>query len=281
MFPRDSTRQSHERGRHMTDSPERPRTHDARVAGRGQVCFWPGGSLWIGTALRGADAHAHHAIQIPLALDGAVRFRRASDPEWTTYRGCMIPPDLPHAFDASGETVAHLFVDPETVEGHALRSRLAAYDIVALPEPEREAACDALTRAWAGPRSCHALAPVAREVIRSLAGTLPQHVSTDPRVLGAIELIRARIGGPVALGEVARELNISPSRLRHLFVDEVGLPFRTYVLWQRLFRVFDARTAGATLTEAALAAGFADAAHMTRTFRRMFGMAPSALQQEE
>ncbi len=116
-------------------------------------------------------------------------------------------------------------------------------------------------------------------MIRRLAGTVPARVSTDPRVLGAIELIRARIGGPVSLADLGRELNISPSRLRHLFVDEVGLPFRTYVLWQRLHRVFDQRP-GETLTEAALAAGFADAAHMTRTFRRMLGMAPSALQRE-
>lgn len=34
---------------------------------------------------------------------------------------------------------------------------------------------------------------------------------------------------------------------------------------------------GATLTHAACAAGFADAAHLTRTFRRMFGIAPSSV----
>ncbi|MET0401857.1 MAG: helix-turn-helix domain-containing protein, partial [Cystobacter sp.] len=34
---------------------------------------------------------------------------------------------------------------------------------------------------------------------------------------------------------------------------------------------------GMPLGEAAQAAGFADAAHMSRTFRRMLGMPPSAL----
>jgi AraC-like DNA-binding protein len=33
----------------------------------------------------------------------------------------------------------------------------------------------------------------------------------------------------------------------------------------------------ASLTDAARAAGFADAAHMTRTFRRMLGISPSSL----
>ena len=34
---------------------------------------------------------------------------------------------------------------------------------------------------------------------------------------------------------------------------------------------------GASLTEAAHEAGFADSAHFSRTFRRMFGLAPSSL----
>lgn len=34
---------------------------------------------------------------------------------------------------------------------------------------------------------------------------------------------------------------------------------------------------GSSLTEAAHAAGFADSAHFSRTFRRMFGVAPASL----
>jgi transcriptional regulator GlxA family with amidase domain len=36
--------------------------------------------------------------------------------------------------------------------------------------------------------------------------------------------------------------------------------------------------AGTPLTRAAVDAGFSDAAHMTRTFTQMFGLAPSMLQ---
>jgi AraC-like DNA-binding protein len=112
--------------------------------------------------------------------------------------------------------------------------------------------------------------------VRRFAGAAAPRATADPRVLGAIELIRARLDGRVTLPDVARELHVSPSRLRHLFVDEVGLPFRTYVLWQRLQRVIQGLGTG-NLTHIALSAGFADAAHMTRTFRRMVGFAPSAL----
>ncbi|HET6579489.1 MAG TPA: helix-turn-helix transcriptional regulator [Gemmatimonadales bacterium] len=77
----------------------------------------------------------------------------------------------------------------------------------------------------------------------------------------------------MTLPDLARDLHISPSRLRHLFVEEVGQPFRTYVLWQRLQRVIQRLGFKQNLTHAALDAGFADASHMARTFRRMVGFA--------
>jgi len=39
----------------------------------------------------------------------------------------------------------------------------------------------------------------------------------------------------------------------------------------------EAFASGASLTDAALGAGFADSAHFSRTFRRMFGTAAAAL----
>jgi AraC-like DNA-binding protein len=63
----------------------------------------------------------------------------------------------------------------------------------------------------------------------------------------------------------------------HAFTATVGIPLRPYLRWLKLERAGVAIAAGAPLGEAAHAAGFADAAHMTRTFRRMFGVTPSEL----
>jgi AraC-like DNA-binding protein len=57
----------------------------------------------------------------------------------------------------------------------------------------------------------------------------------------------------------------------------VGLPFRRYILWRKLTRAMVAIGSEGTIATAAHAADFADAAHLTRTFYQMFGMAPSAL----
>jgi AraC-like DNA-binding protein len=77
-----------------------------------------------------------------------------------------------------------------------------------------------------------------------------------------------------ALAEVAR---LSPGRFMHAFSKDVGIPLRPYLRWLKLERAGSAIATGATLSDAAYAAGFADAAHMTRTFKGMFGVTPSEL----
>jgi len=65
--------------------------------------------------------------------------------------------------------------------------------------------------------------------------------------------------------------------LMHVFTRSVGVPLRPYVRWLRLQRAAAELTTGSSVTDAAHAAGFADAAHLTRTFREMFGATPSAI----
>ena len=76
--------------------------------------------------------------------------------------------------------------------------------------------------------------------------------------------------------ELARGVGLSSERLRHLFKEQMGLPMRRYVQWLRLLRALTQALGGASMTQAAVDAGFADAAHLTRTSRRMFGLPPTA-----
>lgn len=63
----------------------------------------------------------------------------------------------------------------------------------------------------------------------------------------------------------------------HVFTASVGAPLKPYLLRLRLQRAAGELVRGASATQAAHAAGFADTAHMTRTFRRMLGTTPSEL----
>jgi AraC-like DNA-binding protein len=100
----------------------------------------------------------------------------------------------------------------------------------------------------------------------------------DERIIRAIAHVNANLHLRLSLDEVADVACLSPSRFRHLFVEQTGMALRPYILWRRFLHVWELLSAGATLSSAAHAAGFADAAHLSRTSRTMFGIAPSAMQ---
>lgn len=78
--------------------------------------------------------------------------------------------------------------------------------------------------------------------------------------------------GAVSLAAAARHAGLSPDRFRHLFVEQVGVPFRRWLLWRRLRLAAEELLDGSDATTAAHAAGFADSAHFARTMQSMFGV---------
>jgi len=247
-----------------------------QVAGAGRVCFWHGGSIWIGRSVGRTEWHAHHAIQIALALDGVCTLRGARDSVWAEFGAAIVRSHRPHQFEADGVTMAHLFVEPESAEGRALRERFAA-DIAPLPEAQRESMTRLMRAACRDEASADAVIAAARQAIAELSGGVAPRAAFDPRVARAIAHVRAHLHAPLSLADAAAAAALSPGRFRHLFVQQTGTAFRAHVLWLRLIEATEAAMAGASWTQAAHQAGFADSAHLSRTFKRMFGVVPATL----
>ncbi|KAF0241926.1 MAG: AraC family transcriptional regulator, partial [bacterium] len=101
--------------------------------------------------------------------------------------------------------------------------------------------------------------------------------SIDPRIEKVISTIKSMAGTPLTAIELAQIAGLSESRLAHLFNEQTGIPIRRYILWVKLQKAIVEMINTNSLTEVAHASGFADSAHFTRTFRRMFGIVPSSL----
>lgn len=252
-----------------------------QVAGIGKVIFWQGGSLWLALITGGSRVHLHHAIQISLPLTGMVRFRRSQNEEWTDYPGVVIAPDLPHAFEAPGRVVANILFEPECAAGRALLDRYGDQGIAVLPEQVASRLVAPLARAYAAGASDAELVRLSQTAIAELSGVAQLVGATDPRVLKAIAHIRDHLREPISLSLIAAAVGLSPSRLRHLFVSETGVSCKAFVLWERLNVALALGFGGTSWTEAAHAANFADSAHLSRTCRRMFGLAPTAARRQE
>jgi AraC family transcriptional regulator len=247
--------------------------------GTGHFVSWDGGSLMVGRAKGIVPIHSHYAIQIAFGSQPGIRFRSSEREDWTEYGGAIIPSRQPHTMDATVVPFnVVMFIEPETREGRALSEIYLRDGIAPLPDDKLADVVPQLFAAWQEQRTAGAVTEAARRVVYALTGGVEPAVVSDPRILRAISYIKSHLDSELTLEEVAGEAYLSPSRFRHLFVEETGMALRPYILWRRFVRVWELLTDGASLSTAAHRAGFADAAHLSRTSRRMFGFPPSALQ---
>ena len=223
-----------------------------------------------------SDLHAHHAMHFILGVEGDICVRTSENGRWSRAAGVLTAPDVLHAVDAAGVEVVIIFMDPESDSGamfrHAFQGPMRLIDSTERAALMQGADPLLLVRDGADEWS--------RSAARILGldppnGRRPMH----PRVRKLLSLLRdGRFEGDLSLDALAEAVGLSPSRLMHVFTESIGIPLRPYLSWLRLQRAAAAIVSGtASLTEAAHAAGFADAAHMSRSFKRALGVAPSVL----
>ena len=78
----------------------------------------------------------------------------------------------------------------------------------------------------------------------------------------------------VTLAELARLTGFSQFHVCRLFRDAVGVPPYAYLVRARLARARRMIAAGEPLSTVAYATGFSDQSHLTRHFKRAFGVTP-------
>lgn len=244
--------------------------------GRAKLAISQGLSVWVldvPDGFREAAFHAHHAIQLTIALSGEVML--ASAAREFAGRCVAVAADARHRIEARG-LMGFIFVEPESPLGRNLSARLfAEAPLVAIGDPAFLQAAQALEEAFGG-MARDRLLEIGKAAVSRLV-PLPDALAPDPRVERIIGHASAHPDRPLAETATAAGVHLSPSRLRHLFVEQTGLAFRTYLLWRRLVRALDSYSQGASLTEAAHAAGFADSAHFSRAFKRTFGAPATTL----
>jgi AraC-like DNA-binding protein len=98
----------------------------------------------------------------------------------------------------------------------------------------------------------------------------------DYRILKVIVLIRDDLSKQLTLDKLAQAVDISPSRLRHLFKDEVGSTPTRYLkdLRMKIARELLEKSS-LRIKQVMINIGVNDESHFVRDFKRTFGMTPT------
>lgn len=108
-----------------------------------------------------------------------------------------------------------------------------------------------------------------RDRLTSSATPIPQQLGSVIEAILAEPMLR------LSQRELAHRLKIERTSALRMFKAATGLTFRRFKQWSALQHAARRIAAGELVRTAAMDAGFADTAHLSRTFRASFGLTPS------
>jgi AraC-like DNA-binding protein len=202
--------------------------------------------------------HRHAAPAVVVGVDGPLRFVAERIHQ---SRAVLVEPGFAHAVDTGGGRLAMFVLPP-----HSQR-RQGGAPLRDLPDP----------RGWAAlgeavfHRQLNDFTEIDHHLGRGRLGLRP----IDDRLRTALDVVGETLDQNVSIDDVASVARLSASRLMNLAHAQLGASLRSYRRWLRAFRVARDYAAGASLTEAALAAGFSSSAHLSAAARAHFGIRPS------
>lgn len=222
-----------------------------------RICTGPARAMYVGPGLD-LSPHLNVATTIAVSLRNPFELRIwAKSGGWSPWRSeviSVIPSETLHHLKSRGP-MAFLYLDPHTDR----RQSLSRVELLGGLERLR----------LAGPR-------IGLDEAFAAFGLRPCRPQ-DARIARVVREIERRPDAFGRLQDAAALACLSPSRFRARFDAQLGLPFRRYRLWRRMAAVMRTVSAGGSLTEAAHAAGFSSSAHLSSTFKRMFGLTASDL----
>ncbi len=202
--------------------------------------------MYRGTTTAGT-LHRHAAFQIAIGMRDAVVVVDASG---ISHRAValVVPPMERHCLLATPDVLTY-FVEPHCVFADRLRKQYGN-GVTAAPE----------------------LRDLSEDAVRPSGNR--RSAELDPRLVLALNALQDE---SIPLPTLAAQVALSPQRLRALARDQLGMPLTRWRVWTRLRRAAEALQSGRSLAEAAITAGFADQAHLTRQMREMMGITPAAV----
>jgi AraC family transcriptional regulator len=98
------------------------------------------------------------------------------------------------------------------------------------------------------------------------------------KLVRAIEYIRDRLDADLTVSGIARAVGMGPDHFAKLFKESTGQSPYRYVVEARARKAKELLSTGKfTISEAAHLVGFVDQSHLTRHFKRVFGLPPKRL----
>ncbi|MBD5506639.1 MAG: helix-turn-helix transcriptional regulator [Lachnospiraceae bacterium] len=219
--------------------------------------------LLLKTGYGNPEMHSHSACHVLVGLQGDMRV--ITEKETVMCRGAILPSGMVHTVESFGEpllvfmfditsTVSERMLSFTVLEEQAAEGVAMSYQMLAAGDPEKDY----------------------RRFFREIMGRIGiKEVGsriTDERVLLAMRFAEEHLQDEVTAKEAAGAACLSESRFSHLFKEQAGIAFSSWLVFRRLFCAYMRVADGESITDASLAAGFSTPSHFATVNKKMFGI---------
>ncbi len=235
-----------------------------KLAKNSKLYITKGAALYLGSVLD-TDFHKHHALQITLAdkKEFIIKIRN----ETIQTRSLLLNSNCEHMLIGKDDAQALLLIEPETTAGKVLRKYLGNNPFrIFVPNTD---ICELIKSKLHG-EAC--LFNIINLMISHLDIDIDFQLHIDERINKVLKIIDGTDEKKLRINDLARYISLSASRLQHIFKGQTGISIKKYLKWKRLIDGINIIAGGKNFTFASHESGFADSAHMSRTFKDMFGI---------
>lgn len=219
--------------------------------------------LLLKTGYGNPQMHSHSACHVLVGLHRNMCV--ITEQESVTCRGAILPSGMVHTVESFGEPLlVFLFDITSTVSERVQR-------FTVLEEQNAESIVLSYQTLTAGD-------PVKdygrffREVMEQIGIKEVCSRITDERILFAMRFVEDHLQDTVTAKDAAGAACLSESRFSHLFKEQAGIAFSSWLVFRRLFCAYMKIAEGVSITDASLAAGFSTPSHFAIVNKKMFGI---------
>ena len=225
-----------------------------------------GSSVYLGELPR-THRHKHAAVVLLIGFSGPIRIEFDGGVALEC-RSALLDAGVNHVLDPCGQRMASVFFDLNHCLTQWLRLRYFqtapyAFDVLAPAILRKSKERTIISRDWDSVFQCES------------SSSYRHHF--DSRILDCVRKLSLPEHFSDKQDDFARRSYLSSSRLNHLFKESTGVSFRHYRLWSQLLYFMKSLNHSKNLLDAAHNSGFYDSAHLSNSYRKMLGIAPSSI----
>ena len=230
--------------------------------------FWDVDKITIMTDVMDATIHRHAMMQFFVCTE--VKLDIKVGKEQPDAKCVLVNKNVKHSFNADKRLCLTTIIEPVSALGLALDVVLDSKDYYVVDE----SMADALIRQviCLKEHPCKDRYSDLMDVISECFGLLPSPKLLDERIIAFLKMLEHCDCDDHSIEEYAGELNLSASRLSHLFSEQIGIPIKKYLILHQLEKAFAEILQGVSITKASMDSGFDSPSHFAAVVKSLMGL---------